>query len=84
MHWKALIILGVVNVIYILIGGAIFHALESSNEDTTKTTINQDYAVFLSKYVFVLILVVSISLVHDNTIIYFLTTIIKVTWNNPW
>ena len=50
MDWKALLILSVINVIYIMIGGAVFHALESSNEENTKTTINLDYATFLGKY----------------------------------
>ncbi|KAK3093896.1 hypothetical protein FSP39_021568 [Pinctada imbricata] len=48
MDWKALLILSIINVIYVMIGGAIFHALESSNEDNTKATISSEYATFLA------------------------------------
>lgn len=49
MHWITICILSVVLLIYILIGGAIFMALEKDKEDEIATTQTSTFTQFLGK-----------------------------------
>jgi hypothetical protein len=50
MHWLTLCVLSGVLLVYILVGGAIFMALEKENEDDVTTTQFATFTQFLSKF----------------------------------
>jgi len=51
MNLKAVLVLSGIVLIYIIIGGAIFCAIESTNESSTRSNLTADFQAFLGKYV---------------------------------
>ena len=50
MNWKATLILHLVVIVYVIIGGVVFNAIEGQNEVTMRANLTQEYYEFLGKY----------------------------------
>jgi len=49
MNWKATVVMLVVIIVYVVMGGYIFHAIEGGNETSVRANLTFDFYEFLGK-----------------------------------